>query len=222
MRRIPTCLKVLCLLVVTILPQVIAAAQAFPDERHTVVAALGVLYGKPVNSKPEFAIAPNYVLRPIFSGTGTLVRVSVEPTTSIGDERSQLSRPEWESILANLNTIKPLGDFEEELGAKFVSGGRGQGEQRYQNGYIALREVVLPQRPVVSASIYYIHSVTGVPRIPRGSKPDAAPFNFGLVCVGEDAYIAPDKEFRKIWSKPGVEQTVLLAGPTENRCHLMD
>jgi hypothetical protein len=87
-----------------------------------------------------------------------------------------LSKSEWESILANLNTIKPLGDFEEELGAMFVSGGRGQREQRYQNGYIASREVVLPPHPVVSASIYYIHLVTGAPRIPRGSKPDAAPF----------------------------------------------
>jgi hypothetical protein len=221
MRRIsPTFFNVLCLVIVAFSLTALAVSQNSSGERYTVLTALRVLYGKPLNGKLEFSITPKYVLRPIFSAQGSLVRVSAEPR-SIGEEVAPIPRSEWDSILAKLNTIKPLGDFEEEFGAMFISGGRAQGEQRYQNGYVGMRIVVLPPHPVVSASIYYIHSVTGVPRLPSGSKPqDAAPFNFGLVCIGEDAYIAPDDEFRKIWAKPGVEQTLLLAGPTKDRCQV--
>ena len=128
-------------------------------------------------------------------------------------------RPEWDSILANLNTIKPLGDFEEEL-PLYANGGRSQTEKCYEHGYIAIVEIVEPpSTSIQSAQIYYLHPVTGIPKIPKDSKPhDAVPFNFYLVCVGEEAYIAAEPEFRKIWSKPRVDQTVLLAGPTENRC----
>jgi hypothetical protein len=192
------------------------AAQNLPNERHTVLAALRVLYGNPLNGKSEFAATPGYVVRPVFSQRNVLVRIEVELRSG---SITPLSRSAWDSILATLNTIKPLGDFEEEL-PLYVSGGRSQTEQHYQHGYIAVVETI--QRPpasVQSAHIYYLHPVTGIPRIPKDSKPhDAVPFNFYLVCVAEEAYIATEPEFRKIWSKPRVDQTVLLAGPTENRC----
>jgi hypothetical protein len=38
-----------------------------------------------------------------------------------------------------------------------------------------------------------------------------------LFCSGPP-YLTIEPEFRKIWSKPRVEQIALLAGPIENRC----
>ena len=209
-------LRVGCLLVVTVLGQSVAVSQAAPGERHAVLAALRSLYGRASNSKPEFALTTDHVLRPFFSLDGSLTRISVEPR-STGEKAAPLPKSEWDSVLANLNTVKPLGDFEEEVPV-FVGGGRAQGEQRYQHGYVAVVEILEPTPVgVESAHIYYLHPVTGIPRISKSSKPQDG-FNFYLVCVGQGAYIAPEEEFRKVWSKPAVERTLLLAGPTQNRC----
>jgi hypothetical protein len=192
------------------------AAQNLPNERHNVLTALRVIFGKPLNRDGEFAATPQYVVRPVFSRPDVLVRIEVESRFA---NATPLTRSAWDSILASLNTIKPLGDFEEDM-PLYVSEGRSQTEQHYQQGYIAVVETNQPSpSSVLSAHIYYLHPVTGIPRIPKDSKPhDGAPFNFYLVCVGEEAYIATEPEFRKIWSKPRADQTVLLAGPTENRC----
>jgi len=192
------------------------AAQNLPNERHDVLTALRVIYGNPLSRNGEFAATPQYVLRPVFSRPNVLVRIEVEPRFA---NATPLARSAWDSILATLNTIKPLGDFEEDM-SLYVSEGSSQIEQHYHQGYIAVVETNQPSpASVQSAHIYYLHPVTGIPKIPKDSNPhDAAPFNFYLVCVGEEAYLARESEFRKIWSKPGAGQTLLLAGPTENRC----
>ncbi len=64
--------------------------------------------------------------------------------------------------------------------------------------------------PIESARIYYLHPVTGVPKIRQDEGPDGAD---SLVCVDGEYYRAPKSEFIKLWSKPTERQTVDLAGP---------
>jgi hypothetical protein len=196
-----------------------------PSERETALARLALSYGPSVdNGKPLFVIAPDYVLVPVFSAGGLLIEISIEPKSNSKRQGQQhpvqLSRSEFELILANLNSIKPLGTFEEDFPAKFVHGGRAWGNRRYQNAYLQTAEPIqyVSPGPIAFAYIYYLHPVTGVaPRIPRDAKPEEAG-SFGLVCVGGEPYIAPKTEFMKLRSNPFERQTVELAGPTRDDC----
>ena len=202
----------------------VASPQETSSERGRVLAALTLSYGASVDSRRLlFTIAPDYVLTPTFSADGLLIEISIEPkSNSNGQDRQrsiQLSRPEFELILANVNSIKPLGALEEEFPAKFVHGGRAWGNLRHQHAYLQTAEPIGygPPSPIAFAYIYYLHSVTGMAKIPRGSKPEEAG-SFGLVCIGGEPYIAPKTEFTKLWSNPFERQTVELAGPTRDDC----
>ena len=147
-----------CYLAGVFLCSSIAWPQNSPTERETVIASLAVLYGKPINKQNSlFAVTPDYVLSSSFSD-GVLVAISIEPRPNIDIslKRSiQLSKAEFDLILANVNSIKPLGQFEEEFGAKFVHGGRAHGTQRYRNAYLQTAEPIfdVPTRPVAVAHI---------------------------------------------------------------------
>jgi len=202
----------------------VATPQKTPSERGTVLAALTLSYGPSVdNRKPVFAIAPDYVLAPVFSADDLLIEISIEPKfngNGQDQQRSiQLSRSDFELILANINSIKPLGAIEEDFPAKVVHGGRAWGSLRHQHAYLQTAEPISyrPPRPIAFAYVYYLHPVTGIARMPRGSKPEEAG-SFGLVCVEGEPYIAPKGEFMKLWSNPFERQTVELAGPTRDDC----
>ncbi len=102
--------------------------QGAVSEREGVLAALSLSYGAPSPSKKLFfAVTPNYVLTPNFSSDGLLIEISLEPKSNTPEPHPQrdawLTHAEFESILANINSIKPLGALEEEFPAKFVHGG---------------------------------------------------------------------------------------------------
>ena len=200
------------------------ASQETPSERGTVLAAFTLSYGPSVDKrKPLFAIAPDYVLAPTFSADGLLIEISIGPKSNSpaqGLQRAiQLSRSEFELILANISSIKPLGPFQEDFPAKVVHGGRAWGNMRYESAYLQTAEPISdgPPRPIAFAYIYYLHPVTGIAKISRGSKPEEAG-SFGLVCIGGEPYIAPKSEFMKLRSNPFERQTVELAGPTQGDC----
>jgi hypothetical protein len=202
----------------------VASPQETSSERGSVLAALTLSYGPSVDDgKPLFVTAPDYFLAPVFSADGLLIEISLEPKSdSHGQDPQrpiQLSRSEFESILANINSIKPLGTFEEDFPAKFVRGGRAWGNARYQHAYLQTAEPInhVPPRPIAFAYIYYLHPVTGIAAIPRGSKPEEAD-SFGLVCVNGESYMAPKAEFMKLRSNPFERQTLELAGPTRDDC----
>jgi hypothetical protein len=202
----------------------VASPQETPSERGPVLAALTLSYGPSVdNRKPLFTIAPDYLLTPIFSADGLLIEISIEPkSNSNGQDQQrsiQLSRSEFELILANISSIKPLGAYEEDFHAKFVLAGRAWGSLRYQHAYLQTAEPISygSPRPIAFVYIYYLHSVTGIAKIPRGSKPEEAG-SFGQVCIEGEPYIAPKAEFTKLWSNPFERQTVELAGPTRGDC----
>ena len=174
----------------------VASPQETPSERGPVIAALTLSYGASVDSgKPLFTIAPDYVLTPTFSADGLLIEISIEPKSNSNGQAQQrsiqLSRSEFELILANINSIKPLGAFEEDFPAKFVHGGRAWGNRLHQHAYLQTAEPISygPPRPISFAYIYYLHPVTGIAKIPRGSKPEEAG-SFGLVCVGGEPYLS--------------------------------
>jgi hypothetical protein len=202
----------------------VATPQKTPSERGTVLAALTLSYGPSVdNRKPLFVIASDYVLAPVFSADDLLIEISIEPKSNSNrqdQQRSiQLSRSDFELIIANINSIKPLGALEEDFPAKFVHGGRAWGNLRHEHAYLQTAEPISygPPRPIAFAYIYYLHPVTGIAKIPRGPKPKEAG-SFGLVCVGGEPYIAPKGELMKLWSNPFERQTVELAGPTRGGC----
>jgi hypothetical protein len=213
---------------ITVLAGALCHSVAWPQEtlseRESVLAALTLTYGQPVEKgKPVFAITTDYVLSPVFSADGLLIEISIEPKSNThgqNPQRSfQLSRSDFDSILGNINSIKPLGEFKEDFPSKFVHGGRAWGNVRYQNSYLETAEPInhVPPRPIAFAYIYYLHPVTGLATIPGGSKPDELD-SFGLVCVNGESYIAPKAEFMKLRSNPLERQTVELAGPTRDDC----
>jgi len=197
---------------------------AWPQERERVLAALTLSYRQAAEKgKLVFELKADYFLSPVFSADGLLIEISIEPKSK-NHERDphrpvQLSKSEFESILTNINSIKPIGKMEEDLGGQFIHGGRAWGSQRYRNAYMRTAELIsyASPRPIAFVYIYYLHPVTGVAKIPRDSKPEDAG-SFGLVCVGGEAYIAPKAEFLMLWSKPNERQTVELAGPTGDDC----
>lgn len=186
------------------------------SERESVISALTLSYGPRANRNSKFAIAGNYLLTPTFSSAGTLTKVGIDPRFGPGSSESPpLSRPIFEAILANLNSIKPLGAFAESFGAEFVHGGRAWASRRYENGYLQTAESTGEHAPrsVAFANIYYLDPVIGIGEVPRDSKPEAVG-SFGLVCFNGQAYIAPRAEFLKLWSNPHKRVTLNLAGPT--------
>lgn len=198
--------------------------QEAPSERGSVLAALTRVYGQSVDNKePIFAITIDYVLVPVFSDDDLLIELSIEPKSDTHgqDPRrpAHISQSSFHSVLANISSIKPLGRFQEDFGAKFATGGRAGGTQRYQNGYLQTAELIgyPPPLPIAFARIYYLHPVTGIAKISRDSMREEAG-SFGLVCIGGESYIAPKAEFLKLWAKPNEKQTVELAGPTGDDC----
>lgn len=194
------------------------------SERESVLAAFTRVYGQSVDEKkPAFAITTDYVLAPVFSADDLLIEISIEPKSDTKGQDPQhpahLSQSGFQSLLAIINSIKPLGGIEEDFPAKIGHGGRAWGTHRYQNGYLQTAELIghAPALPIAFAYIYYLHPVTGIAKIPRDSKPDEWT-SFGLVCIGGESYIAPKAEFLKLWAKPNERQTVELAGPTGDDC----
>lgn len=191
------------------------------SEQENVLHALELSYGKSADERhPRFTIKPEYALVPTFSEDGLLTAISIAPTSSRDPSRVvALSRAEFDSLVATLASIKPLGTFEEGPGGKFVSGWRAHGTQRYQNAFIETAELMGQEEPspIESASIYYLHPVTGVAKLDRGLSPEAFA-SFGLLCVNGAHYITPKSEYSKLWSKPNEKQVVELAGPTDDAC----
>jgi hypothetical protein len=197
------------------------ARSQMSNEQEAVIHALTLSYGQSVDKERlRFAIEPDYVLVPIFSDDGLLTEILIEPRSARDPSRVvQLSKSEFDSMLAMLASIKPLGALEEEYGVKFISGWRMHGTQRYHSAYLETAELMGQSRPlpIESARIYYLHSVTGVPKIEGDESPENFS-SFGLVCIDGEHYIASRGEFTKLWSKPNERQTVEVAGPTDDPC----
>lgn len=193
----------------------LALAQGL-SERETVLHALGLSYRHLAGKQPVFELNSDHFLTPIFSTDGILLEISIEPKSPPGIGNAvPISRSKFDLIMANLQSIKPLGAIQESMDAGFVHGGRAWGSLRYERGYMRLAEQlgVGAPRPIVAARIYYLHQVTGIGSTPRDSRPGTC---FGLVCMNGEVYIAPKSEFLKLWSMPGKQQVVDLAGPTED------
>jgi hypothetical protein len=186
-------------------------------ERENILSALTMSYGEPLDKHHLlFQLNSTYLLTPYFSDDGILTKISIDPKYGLGSAESPpMSRVEFEKILANLNSIKPLGTFEEDFSSAFVSGGRVSDQNRYENGYLDTSGPITeqPPRSVAAAKIYYLHSVKGSGRVPKDSKPKDAG-SFGLVCFKGKAYIAPQTDFLKLYENPGTQLTLWLAGPT--------
>ncbi len=227
MRRVsPPLLRIVFRLVIIGALSSVAFSQSnLGRERETVLGSLAAMYGKSVDERiPTLAVTSDYVVIPGFSSAGVLIEISIEPKGDIRGQNTQhpvqLTRAEFDSILARLDSVKPIGSLEEDAPARFVSGGTASGTARYGNGYLATREVISSGRPlaIAVARIYYLHPVTGIAETPSDSNHEDAG-SFGLVCVAGQSYMAPKSEFLKLRSEPNKPQTVDLAGPTGNGCY---
>lgn len=188
-------------------------------ERELVIHALTLSYRAPKDeAHPSFAVNSDYELVPSFSTDGLLIKVSIDPKPSRGPRWVQLSRVEFESLLATINSIKPIGVFEEEAGGNARSA-YVHIERRYSEAYLLTEEVSENRqfRAMESAAIYYLHAVNGALNIRRGESLDTAD-SFGLVCVDGKLYKAPKDELIKLVSTPNERQTVQLAGPMYEAC----
>jgi len=191
------------------------------NEQASTLHALSLSYGASIDDKhPRFRIKPNHLLVPTFSADGVLIKVSIEPKITNDPTRVfGLPRPEFDAVLATLGSIKPLGTPEPDDGPREMSGWRVHKTLLYGNAYLRTAEKVGygDPAPIESAEIYYIHSVTGMPRIAADEMPDRAG-RYRLICFDDAHYLARETEFFKLWSKSRERQTVDLAGPTDSAC----
>lgn len=209
-------------------PSAASPNDAMP-ERERVLTSLTSLYGQPVGKyQHHFVVTSDYFLIPTFSEDGLLVAISIEPKPdAYGPDhrrRVQLPKADFDQILANINSIKPLGEFRQDGGAGFSGGGREWSRQQFENGYIEREDLLAydPLLPISTATIYYLHPVTGFARIPLDSVPRTeSDRNVSvLICFAGKPYIANGEEVVKLWSHLAERQTALLAGPTGDSCPL--
>lgn len=181
------------------------------DERRSVLTALTRFFGPPIDTSALIFGSPEYRIIPAFSNEGVLVSIRIDAS---GPPDSNLSRSDFDRLLTLLDSVKSLGKFEEK-GVVISHGGRDHVSSRYDNGYLYTTEPIgSPPHRVQSASLFYIHSVSGVARFPTASKPDPGfVCSFCTVCVDDKAYIAPDIEFQKLRLKPNEVQQLNVAGP---------
>jgi hypothetical protein len=184
------------------------------SEREPVLQALALSYGQSLDEKsPQFLLKPDHVLTPTFSDDGLLTAISIEPRSRRDlTHVSKLTRSEFDSVLATLTSVKSLGAMEEEVGGKTRSGWRVHIIARYHSAYLETEELMGygEPSPIESAQIYYLHPVTGVPKIRRDEDPGEAD---SLLCLDGEYYRAPKSAFIKLRSKPTERQTLELAGP---------
>lgn len=195
-----------------------AVAAQTVDERKSTLHAFEVAYGRSLDAKsPRFDLRSRHLLVPSFSEDGLLIEISIEAKPEYLTRAPKISRSEFDSLLASLVSIKPLGAFEDDDG-KFVSGWRAHGRQRYQNGFLETEELLGygSPAPIASARIYYLHAVKGVPKIGPDETPDAV--SFRLICFDRKRYIALESEFVQLLARPNQLQTAELAGPTAEFC----
>jgi hypothetical protein len=188
-------------------------------EQARVITALTALYGSPIDGSPAFVLANGYKLSPVFSDAGLLIEVVVEPKAGFDPSKGEyLTRDQFDSVFAQINSVKPLGNLLEQ-GPGFATGGRIGTSFQYEHGYLnTVEPLTHPRpRPISLAHIYCLPPVTGIARIPGDPNPnDASPF--GLVCIDGKAYVAPKEEFLKLWAKRNQLQTRTVAGPTGDSC----
>lgn len=102
-------------------------------------------FGSPVRVEPPlYGFGDAYTVAPVFSPSGAVERICVEPKDY--GSSSYLYQSEYDELLRLLSLVKPLGAHKENLGVEFVHGGRAWTQQRFENAYISVGRLVGPPR----------------------------------------------------------------------------
>jgi len=191
------------------------------SEREAVLSALIQSYGKSIDAtKPVFEISSDFVLAPQFSADSLFIKISIEPKDGLGIYRgAQLSKSEFDVVLAKISSIKALGNLQEDSRFGIMHGGRVSSTKQYENAFFEIDELgsYRAPRPVASAHVFYMHPVTVVVDLLRSSRPQSTGSS-ACLCVHGESYVASRAEILKAWSKPYQQQTLTLAGPTQGSC----
>lgn len=182
------------------------------DERRSVIDAFSRFFGKPTDATTLSFDAKPYVITPTFSEPGLLLslRIDLDSGVNSGD----ISRSDFDRLLTLLDSVKPLGKYEES-DATIMHGGRDHVSKRYENGYLYTTESIGPlPHAVQSASVFYLHAVSGIATLPTASKLEPGfECSFCMVCVNGEAYTAPNTEFQRVALRSKDVQPFNLAGP---------
>lgn len=192
-------------------------AVALGQQRGEEGAVLSAMksFGNPVRvERPLYQFGHAYTVAPVFSPGGAVERICVEPKDY--DSGFYLSQSEYNELLRLLNLVKPLGAHKENLGVEFVRSGRAWTQQRFENAYVSVDTLVaLPgtERRIAALCVYYLRPVAGIVHF----RALATPSSFGLICIDNQAYIAPIEEQVRLRHSDEA-QTVTVAGPTGDDC----
>jgi len=98
------------------------------------------------------------------------------------------------------------------LAGAFVHGWRSWKQQRFENAYVIVANLLVPrsERRIATVRTYYLRPVIGIVHFSVSSIPSS----FALICIDGAAYIAPKQEQVKLRRNPDKEQTARVAGPT--------
>jgi hypothetical protein len=191
---------------------------AFPYSRLTgeedrFVKRFSRLYGPPIKSQAvSFAVAPDFLLRAMVQPPDTLIGFSLAPMFTSPHPEPKLPKARFENLIAELNSIKALGNLEEDPGGADRSGWRSTTSKRFHYAYVTVSE--WPDHSIASASIFYIRPLQGVFTFPRGSTPEGTS-SFAIICLNGFPYWSPRLDAATIRKKQ--YQAVSVAGPVGER-----
>ncbi|HEV2117901.1 MAG TPA: hypothetical protein VGR48_17835 [Terriglobales bacterium] len=184
-------------------------------EKEAVLSEMTKSFGSPVRVEPPlYGFGDAYTVAPVFSPGGAVERICVEPKDY--GSSSYLYQSEYDELLRLLSLVKPLGGHKEDLGVEFMHGGRAWTQQRFENAYISVGRLVGSigtERRIDAVCMYYLRPVAGIVHF----RASAIPSSFGLICINNQAYIAPIEEQAKL-RRSDEAQTVTVAGPTGDDC----
>jgi hypothetical protein len=163
--------------------------------RSFVIAAMSKKFGaaSPSNSS-TFKLKDNYQIVATFAPSGELIGMEIIP----GKMPDSITPEEFQDTIQFINSVKPLGRFEERLGASSVTGMREHRAELYSAGYMSISEELCRKKPcpVASARIDYLYPKTVIVQIPESfSLKDAG--SFGLYCIQHQRYRLPLPEAKK-------------------------
>jgi len=135
-----------------------SVTEAKPTERTRVVALCDQLYGPVIDQRVKlYAVNQFFVLQLIFDRHDHLIALQVEPkwfwdwynvAWEAGDDFRNLSKPEFERLLADIDRLKPRGALTKPASANpEIRNLTAWHRETYTDAWLEWGEVAEPQRP---------------------------------------------------------------------------
>lgn len=146
----------LCLLTFLSIPISPNGDAATQNDRETVLQSCATVFGSPVDSQNHlFEVNRFYVLEAKFDESGHLAQLGVLPKHWFADDHpeweesedvGELTVPEYESLLAQLNRVRPKGRIVKHAKFPVVTNSTARNRDRYEYAVLETGNIVDARR----------------------------------------------------------------------------